>query len=178
MSTAVEGENADSTSSSSSTSQNISGARNGARAPTRKRNRSVVISDKYNQMVEYEAAPAEFQSWIDSASTTLTLYGSEAGRRTADFNITRVIRSRVQSNDIGIAAVEEPDENEVFDMDFLASSNLLFFEFLGSPGALAYVRCLGCLSDRDEGVDRVGPKSTHQLTFCWRKGTSRRWQRR
>ena len=66
-----------------------------------------------------------------------------------------MIRSRVQSNDIGIVAVEEPDENEAFDMDFLASSNLVFFEFLGSPSALGYVRCLGILGDGDEGSEYV-----------------------
>lgn len=47
-----------------------------------------------------------------------------------------------------VAAVEEPDENEARDMDFLASSNLIFFEFLGPPGSLAYVKCLGYLSDQ------------------------------
>ena len=143
--------------SSSSTSQNLGGAGNvpngesavsSGSAPTRKRNRSIVISDKYSQLVEYEVAPAEFQSWITAASTTLTSYGTEAGRRTADFNVTRVVRSRVQSSDIGVAAVEEPDENEARDMDFLASSNLVFFEFLGPPGSLAYVKCLGYLSDQ------------------------------
>ena len=66
-----------------------------------------------------------------------------------------MIRSRVQSNDIGIVAVEEPNENEAFDMDFLASSNLVFFEFLGSPSALGYVRCLGILGDGDEGSEYV-----------------------
>jgi hypothetical protein len=59
----------------------------------------------------------------------------------------------VQSNDIGVVAVEEPDENEAFDMDFLASSNLVFFEFLGSPSALGYVRCLEILGDGDEGLE-------------------------
>jgi hypothetical protein len=98
-------------------------------------------------------APIVFQSWIASASTSRTSYETEAGRRTADFNITRVARSNIQSNDIGVAAVEEPDEDESCDMDFLASSNLIFFEFLGSPGALAYVRCLGFLSDRVDGME-------------------------
>jgi hypothetical protein len=80
---------------------------------TRKRNRSIVVSDKYSQLIEYEMAPSDFQSWISSASATRASYGTEPGRRTADFNI--------QPSDIGIAAVEEPDEDEPFDMDFLAS---------------------------------------------------------
>ena len=151
MSTAVEDEITDGTSSSSSTSS----ALNSGNSPVRKRKRSINISEKYSHLIKYEAAPVEFQSWIDSASTALTSYGSEAGRRTADFNIARVIRSRVQSNDIGIVAIEEPDENEAFDMDFLASSNLIFFEFLGSPSALGYVRCLGLLGDGDEGLEYV-----------------------
>ena len=134
------------TTSSTSTSLNLGGFGNiqngesavgSVSAPTRKRNRSIVVSDKYSQLVEYEVVPAEFQSWIASASTTLTSYGTEAGRRTADFNVTRVVRSRVQSSDVGVAAVEEPDENEARDLDFLASSNLIFFEFLGPPGSLA-----------------------------------------
>ena len=145
------------TSSSSSTSQNLGStsesAVGSASVPTRKRNRSIVVSDKYSQLVDYEVAPAEFQSWITAASTSLTSFGTEAGRRTAEFNINRVVRSRVQSSDIGVAAVEEPDENEARDMDFLASSNLVFFEFLGPPGPLAYIKCLGYLSDLVGEVD-------------------------
>jgi hypothetical protein len=37
----------------------------------------------------------------------------------------------------------------------LASSNLVFFEFLGSPGALSYVRLLGFLGDQVDSVDWV-----------------------
>ena len=80
-------------------------------------------------------------------------YATPAGHRIADFNVTRVTRSSVQSNDIGIAAIEEPDGDEPSDMDFLASSDVLFFEFMGSPGALTYVRCLGFVSGRVEGSD-------------------------
>lgn len=80
-------------------------------------------------------------------------YATPAGHRIADFNVTRVTRSSVQSNDIGIAAIEKPDEDEPSDMDFLASSDVVFFEFMGSPGALTYVRCLGFLSGRVEGSD-------------------------
>ena len=56
MSTAVEDEITDGTSSSSSTS---SALKSGA-APVRKRNRPITISDKYSQLIEYEAAPVEF----------------------------------------------------------------------------------------------------------------------
>jgi hypothetical protein len=63
---------------------------------TRKRNRSIVVSDKYSQLIEYEVAPGAFQSWISSASATSASYGTEAGRRTADFNIRRVARSNIQ----------------------------------------------------------------------------------
>lgn len=150
-------------SSSSSTSQthasiNLDAPRSGLTAEnstvtTRKRNRAIVVSDRYSQLVEYEVPPAELQSWVASAGVTRTYHETEAGRRLADFNILRVARSSVQSSDIGIAAVEEPDEDESRDMDFLASSNLIFFEFLGSPGAVAYVRCLGYLSDRVGAAD-------------------------
>ena len=121
--------------------------------PTRKRNRSIVVSEKYSQLVEYEVAPADFQSWVSLASESTMSHETEAGRRTADFNIIRVARSNVRPSDIGIAAVEEPDEDELRDMDFFASSNIVFFEFLGSPGILSYVKCLGFLSDRVDGVD-------------------------
>jgi hypothetical protein len=49
--------------------------------------------------------------------------------------------------------VEEPDEGKVCDMDFLSASNLLFFEFVGSPGDLTYVKCLGYLCERVGGPD-------------------------
>jgi hypothetical protein len=145
--------------SSSSSSQSSTGANlegmvvDTSTAPTRKRTRSIIVSEKYSQLVEYEVAPIEFQSWISSASASRTSFATEAGRRTADFNITRVARSNVQSSDIGIAATEEPDEDEPRDMDFLASSNLVFFEFLGSPSTMTYVRCLGFLSDRVDGLE-------------------------
>ena len=145
------------TSSSSSTSQNLGStsesAVGSASVPTRKRNRSIVVSDKYSQLVDYEVAPAEFQFWITAASTSRTSFETEAGRRTAEFNINRVVRSRVQSSDIAVAAIEEPEENEARDMDFLACSNLVFFEFLGPLGPLAYIKCLGYLSDLVGEVD-------------------------
>ena len=118
----------------------------------RKRNRSILVSDKYSELLEYEVAPVQLQSWISTASASSMSFITEAGRRTAGFNIKRVARSSVASGDIGLVAIEEPDEEESCNMDFLASSDLLFFEFLGSPGALAYVKCIGCLSDRVDGV--------------------------
>ena len=119
--------------------------------PARKRNRSVVVSEKYSQFVEYHEGPVEFQASFMSASTLRNSYVTEAGRRMADFNVTRVARTHVRSNDVGIVAVEEPDEGEVCDMDFLSTSNLLFFEFVGSPGDLTYVKCLGYLCEMVDG---------------------------
>ena len=114
----------------------------------RKRNRSVVISEKYSNLIEYEKGPADFQASLLSASAVENYYVTEAGRRMADFNIARVARVHVQSNDVGVIAVEEPDEGEPRNMDFLAASNLLFFEFLGAPGDLTYVKCLGYLCEK------------------------------
>ena len=56
------------TSSSSSTSQNLGTTSESAvgsvSVPTRKRNRSIVVSDKYSQLVDYEVAPAEFSEHV------------------------------------------------------------------------------------------------------------------
>jgi hypothetical protein len=121
--------------------------------PTRKRNRSIIVSEKYKQLVEYEVAPAEFQSSISSASESMMSHETEAGRRTAVFKIKRVARSNVRPSDIGIAAVKEPDEDDLRDMDFFASSNIVFFEFLGSPGILSSAKCLEFLCNRVDGMD-------------------------
>lgn len=69
----------------------------------------------------------------------------------ADYNITRVALTDVKSSDVGLATVEDIDDGEVRDMDFMASSNLIFYEFIGSPGIIAYIQCLGYLGVHSDG---------------------------
>ena len=64
------------------------------------------MSEKYSQLVEYEKGPVEFQASLVSASALKTSCGTEAGRRMADFNVTRVARTHARSSDVGIVAVE------------------------------------------------------------------------
>jgi hypothetical protein len=49
--------------------------------PARKCNRSVVVSEKYSQFVEYQEVPVEFPALLMSASTLRNSYVTEAGRR-------------------------------------------------------------------------------------------------
>ena len=77
-----------------------------------------------------------------------------------DYNVRRVETKDVGPSDVGLVTVEELDADEVRDMDFVASSDILFFEFLGKPGALAYIRCFGCLGDQLEGSELAGKRFT------------------
>ena len=108
----------------------------------------------------YENAPESLQAWIVDSSDTSMSFSTEAGRRMADYNVKRVATAEVRPSDYGFVAVEVPDGDEARDMDFMASSNVLFFEFLGKPGTVAYVQCLGCLSLDQEGSALSGRRFT------------------
>ena len=66
--------------------------------------------------------------------------------------LTRVALTDVKPSDVGLAAVEDLDDGEVRDMDYMASSNVIFYEFIGSPGLIAYIQCLGYLGVRSDGL--------------------------
>ena len=108
----------------------------------------------------YAKAPENCQAWIADNSDTVMTFDTEAGRRMADFNVRRVVTSEVRPSDYGFVAVEVPDGDEVRNIDFMASSNVLFFKFLGKPGTVAYIQCLGCLSNDQEGSTLAGRKFT------------------
>lgn len=117
----------------------------GVNTNVRKRNRTVSIASRLSHLLEYEEAPENLAAWITSSSLTLMTYSSEDGRRIADYNIKRIAVADVKPSDIGLAAIQEPDEGESRDCDFMACSDVIFYEFLGSPGDLAYIKCLGHL---------------------------------
>ena len=126
----------------------------------RKRARTMELSSSLLQFGGYEVAPAPLHSWITASSSTILTFGTEAGRRMADYNVRRVTTGEVSTSDVALVAVEELGVGEARDMDFMASSDILFFEFLGKPGALAYIRCLGCLGDHLEGSELAGRRFT------------------
>ena len=103
----------------------------------RKRSRLDDLAPNLARIGGYEVAPEKLQDWIRDASVTNTTFSTEKGRRVADYNIARVSAKDVKSTDICLAAVEDPDEGELMDMDFLASSNVMFYEFVGLPGVTA-----------------------------------------
>jgi hypothetical protein len=120
-------------------------------AVPRKRSRVVDLAPNLARIGGYEIAPENLQEWIRDAGATAVTFSTEAGRRIYDYNILRVAAVDVKSTDIGLAAVAMLDEGELRDMDFMASSNILFYEFIGSPGITAYVKCLGYLGDTSDG---------------------------
>ena len=122
-----------------------SGIAAGTQINARKRNRTVAIASRMAHLGGYDEAPANLSAWITASAMTLMTYSSEEGRRAADFNIKRTALADVQASDIGLATVEEPDDGEHRDCDFMAFSDIIFFEFLGQPGSLAYIKCLGHL---------------------------------
>lgn len=126
----------------------------------RKRNREISLSEKQTQLIGYESAPVCVATWIHLASQTLMQYESEAGRRIATFNVKRVALADIRPSDIGIAATEQPDEDEQCDCDFLASSNIIFYEFLGSPGETAYIRCIGYLGNQHTSSEHLNRRFT------------------
>ena len=128
--------------------------------PDKKRSRSFLLSPELSRVGGYQEAPAFLQEWIAAASETSTSSTSEAGRRMGNYNVRKVATAEVLSSDIGLVAVEELDGDEARNMDFMASSNVLFFEFLGAPAALSYLRCLECLTDHDEASMLSGKRVT------------------
>ena len=66
----------------------------------------------------------------------------------------------MRATDICLASVEDPDEGELRDMDFLASSNVIFYEFVGSPGITAYIKCLGYLSYHSDELELISRRFT------------------
>ena len=117
----------------------------------RKRSRVIEMTSSVARVGGYEAAPEKLQEWILNSGDTAMTFTTEAGRRVADYNITRVALTDVKPSDVGLAAVEDLDDGEVRDMDFMASSNLIFYEFIGSPGLMAYIQCLGYLGMHPDG---------------------------
>lgn len=128
--------------------------------PVKKRSRSFLLSPELSRVGGYQEAPIFLQEWIAASSETSTSSNSEAGRRMGNYNVRKVVTADVLPSDIGLVAVEELDGDEARNMDFIASSNVLFFEFLGAPGALSYLRCLGCLSEHDEASALSGKRFT------------------
>ena len=119
----------------------------------RKRNRTFSVSLRLSHLIGYDEAPDNLQTWINSSCSAAMTSSTEAGRRLGDYNVKRVAFANVKELDIGFAAVETPDEGELFDCEFLACSNIIFFEFLGSPGSVAYIRCLGQLESNINSLD-------------------------
>ena len=133
---------------------------NGPNPAVRKRVRAAELSANLTQFGGYEKAPEVLGAWIAASSLTVMTSSTEAGRRTGDYNVRKVETKDVGPLDVGLVAVEELDADEVRDMDFVASSDILFFEFLGKPGAVAYIRCLGCLGDHLEGSELTSKRFT------------------
>ena len=115
--------------------------------PFAKRCRIVKVAPRMSQLIGYDAAPDDLASWLSCASATVMSASSEAGRRFIHYNVKKVAAADVQSSDLGVVAVEQPDEGEARDGDFMASVNLLFFEFLGTPGSAVYFRCFATLEE-------------------------------
>ena len=111
----------------------------------RKRNRTLSVSARLSHLIGYSEAPDNLQTWINSSCLAAMTFSSEAGQRLGDYNVKRVALANVSALDVGFAAVETPDEVELFDCEFLACSNIIFFEFLGSPGSVATLDVLGSL---------------------------------
>ena len=126
----------------------------------RKRIRAAEMSSSLTQFGGYEKAPEALVAWISASSLTVMTSSTEAGRRMGGYNVRRVETKDVGPSDVGLVTVEELDADEVTDMDFVASSDILFFEFLGKPGELAYIRCLGYLGDHLEGSELAGKRFT------------------
>ena len=126
----------------------------------RKRVRAAELSTSLTQFGGYEKAPEALEAWVAASSLTVMTSSTEAGRRMGDYNVRRVETKDVGPLEVGLVAVEELDADEARDMDFVASSDILFFEFLGKPGAVAYIRCLGCLGDHPEGSELAGKRLT------------------
>ena len=122
-----------------------------ASAP-RKRSRVIEMTTSIARVGGYEVAPEKFQEWILNSGNTAMTFTTEAGRRVADYNIKRVALTDAKSFDIGLAAVEDLDYGEARGMDYMASSNVIFYEFIGSPGLTAYVQCLGYLGIHSDGL--------------------------
>lgn len=119
----------------------------------RKRNRTLSVSARLSHLIGYSEAPDNLQTWINSSCLAAMTFSSEAGQRLGDYNVKRVALANVSALDVGFAAVETPDEGELFDCEFLACSNIIFFEFLESPGSVAYIRCLGQLESNINSLD-------------------------
>ena len=64
----------------------------------------------------------------------------------------RVALADVKSSDIDLAAVEDLDDGEIRDMDYMTSLNVIFYEFIGSPGLITYIQCLGYLGMHSDGL--------------------------
>ena len=117
-----------------------------------KRSRVIEMTTSIARVGGYEVAPEKFQEWILNSGNTAMTFTTEAGRRVADYNIKRVALTDAKSSDIGLAAVEDLDYGEARGMDYMASSNVIFYEFIGSPGLTAYIQCLGYLGMHSDGL--------------------------
>ena len=139
-------------STDSGTQLNLSGDPQKVAAAHRKRSRVIEMTTSAARVGGYEVAPERLQQWIIHAGTTAMTFTTKAGRRVANYNMTRVALADVKSSDIGLAVVEDLDDGEIRDMDYMASSNVIFYEFIGSPGLIAYIQCLGYLGMHSDGL--------------------------
>lgn len=110
------------------------------------------MSANQSSLIGYLPAPEKLDNWIRMAGQLGDNSSTELGRRIASFNVKRVASQDITSNSLGVAAIEVPDEGEAANFDFLASSALIFFEFLGLPGEIAYIQCIGFLGEAEDTI--------------------------
>lgn len=118
----------------------------------RKRSRTVTVASRLSHIMNYNEAPPYLILWVNLSASIEVTFSSEAGRRLSDYNVKRVPLAEVRPSDIGLAATETPDDEEPRDFEFLSCSNVVFFEFLGSPSSVAYIKCLG---DLDRNINSL-----------------------
>ena len=138
---------------------------NGLVAP-RKRVRLPMEGSRLSEALGYEAAPANLALWISGSTGTLMTSTSEAGRRCAAHNIKLVPLAEICASDCGVVALDIPDDGESRDCDFISTSNVAFFEFIGAPGVFMHIKVLGTLESSAAGAELIGRRFALTSPAC------------
>lgn len=126
--------------------------------PHKKRQRLLAVNSRLIANETDEVATEEFRSWIRASASTKMTYSTEEGKKMILSNIKKVNLADIRESDVGIAAMDNPDEGEEINGDFLSSSNVMFFEFMGSPGEEVDVKCLGTMDRATPRLDFVNKR--------------------
>ena len=126
--------------------------------PPKKRRRLLAVNSRLTVNKTDELATEEFSNWLRASASTKMTYSTGEGKKMVLSDIRKVNVADIRETDVGIAAMDNPDEGEEMNGDFLASSNVMFFEFMGLPREAVHVKCLGTMDRAMPRLDFVNKR--------------------